>query len=96
MWKVFLKNPTAFSRPFLDFRKVIDSREVNFYTDASGRIGMGGICNKFWMWKFWPQNFIRICNPSYMQWWLVSLIGYICLQIRESQYFVTMKVSFTF
>ena len=48
MWTTFL-HQSAFCRPFMDFSRTWNAREVQFYTDASGKIGMGGICGKSWM-----------------------------------------------
>ena len=63
-WQVFLKQPSAFSQPFIDFSKLIVANEVNFYTDASGRIGMGGLCEDSWMAELWPAEFLQSCGPS--------------------------------
>ena len=41
-WKVFLHHPSAFCRPFLDFAMTWCADEIDFYTDASGKIGFGG------------------------------------------------------
>ena len=44
MWKIFLRHPSAYCRPFLDFSTKVTSTDLDFYTDASGRIGFGGVC----------------------------------------------------
>ena len=64
MWLTFLSHPTVFCRPFLDFSNVIVADEVDLYTDASGRIGMGGICGSAWMYQLWDSAFIKKYNPS--------------------------------
>ena len=64
MWLTFLKHPSVFCRPFLDFSKIIVADEIEMYSDASGRIGMGAICGESWMQQQWPQVFIEECQPS--------------------------------
>ena len=34
------------------------------YSDASGKIGMGAICGRAWMFKMWDDEFIRRYRPS--------------------------------
>ena len=64
-WLVFLKHQSIFCRPFMDFSKYWYVTETNWYTDASGKIGFGAICNgRFWMHARWSENFLRICKPS--------------------------------
>ena len=48
MWVMFLRQPEAVARPFLDFSKVFTAEEIEFYTDASANplLGCGGI-----LWK---------------------------------------------
>ena len=51
MWLAFLQHPTVFCRPFLDFSKCLIADEIDMYSDASGKIGMGAICGEEWMYK---------------------------------------------
>ena len=64
MWLVFLRHPSVYCRPFLDFSKVLIADEINMYSDASGRIGMGAICGKHWMHQNWSPEFIDKYTPS--------------------------------
>ena len=41
MWTKFLQHTSAFCRPFLDFSNNRFASEIDFYTDASGRLGFG-------------------------------------------------------
>ena len=63
-WLVFLKHPSIFNRPFLDFSKLLIASEINLYSDASGRIGFGAICDSFWMYGYWPAEFLDEQKPS--------------------------------
>ena len=64
MWLEFLEHPSVYCRPFMDFQDWIVADEVNFYTDASGKIGFGGICEMDWMHQKWDPLFIRKFRPS--------------------------------
>ena len=64
MWITFLEHPAAFSRPFLDFSKVILADEVNMFSDASGKLGFGAICESHWMYRMWDEQFISKYRPS--------------------------------
>ena len=63
MWITFLKHPTAFCRPFIDFTDIISSQEINFFTDASGSYGMGGLCDDSWMILKWDRKFMMKYKP---------------------------------
>ena len=64
MWMKFLNHPSAYSRPFLDFRNVLSAEEIQFHSDASGRIGYGVICQNSWMMGLWDQQFLVKHKPS--------------------------------
>ena len=64
MWSTFLQHPSVFCRPFLDFSTWLIADEIDMYSDASGKIGMGAICETSWMYKTWPQQFLEKCSPS--------------------------------
>ena len=75
-WLIFLRNPAAFSRPFIDFCNEIKSTQINWYTDASGKIGFGGVCNNtFWMHEKWSSDFLEKCNPSIQYQELYALVA---------------------
>ena len=64
MWLTFLYHPTVFCRPFLDFSKILIADEIDMYSDASGKIGMGAICGEEWMYQKWNPDFISKYKPS--------------------------------
>ena len=64
LWQTFLRHPTVYCRPFVDLSETIVSTEIDFYTDASGRIGFGGVCQNSFMYDYWDPEFLRIENPS--------------------------------
>ena len=65
MWKKFLSEPTVYCRPFIDFSEVLSATELDWYTDASGMIGCGGVCSGTeWFQLTWPANFIVRNSPS--------------------------------
>ena len=64
MWLTFLEHPTVYCRPFLDFTKTLKADEIEMFSDASGKIGMGAICNKSWMIQMWEESFIKKYKPS--------------------------------
>ena len=64
MWLTFLQNPAVFCRPFLDFSSILVTDEVDMFSDVSGKIGMGALCKKAWMYQLWPTTFIRKFKPS--------------------------------
>ena len=64
LWQTFLDNSEVFCRPFMDFSKRYSAHEIEFYTDASGKIGYGGICQEFYMHGKWSQNFLNKYKPS--------------------------------
>ena len=64
MWEKFLNHTSVYCRPFMDFSEMLIAEHIQFYTDASGRIGFSGICGQSWMSQKWPEGFIQNCNPS--------------------------------
>ena len=48
----------------MDFTKVLTAQDIFWYTDSSGVIGMGGICNKILFKSFWSKDFITQQRPS--------------------------------
>ena len=64
MWEQFLLEPTVYCRPFLDFNTAFSAKELDWYTDASGKIGIGGICGPNWFQQRWSEEFLHKKNPS--------------------------------
>ena len=66
MWVNFLSNHKIESicRPYSDLSETIQSTQIQFYTDASGRIGYGCSFGDFWIQGFWPKSFLFNKQPS--------------------------------
>ena len=64
MWLTFLQHPSIFCRPFRDFSSWIIADEIEMFSDASGRIGMGALCGSSWMHQRWSAKFLDKCKPS--------------------------------
>ena len=58
MWGKFLEEPTVYCRPFMDFTKVLHATDIDWYTDASGVIGLGGYCKSQWFSQAWSSEFL--------------------------------------
>ena len=50
-------------RPFVDLNKFESSATLNFYSDASGKIGFRAVFSKKWMFGLWNESFLKD-NPS--------------------------------
>ena len=48
----------------MDLSKTICATTLNFYSDLSGRIGMGAVFDNHWINALWGQDFLTQCNPS--------------------------------
>ena len=64
IWIQFLNNPEIYCRPFIDFGKILKADNLSWFTDASGKIGFGGIWENEWFKGLWPKSFLERCNPS--------------------------------
>ena len=66
MWMEFLRHPSAYCRPFLDFTRDLHAEEVNMYSDASGnfKLGFAAFCQNSWLAGFWDETFMRQNKPS--------------------------------
>ena len=63
MWLKFLQHSSVFSRKFIDFQ-AISAEELAFFTDASGKIGLGAFYDGAWMYGRWDKVFIETEKPS--------------------------------
>ena len=67
MWIEFLEtsddNRQQLCRPFLDLHMFETSRELDFSSDASGKIGFGCYFNGNWTFGFWNKRFLEF-KPS--------------------------------
>ena len=64
MWKLFIEHPSVYCRLFLDFTTQLIADQIDFYTDASGRIRFGGVSDIDWLHGLWDQDWLRLVNPS--------------------------------
>ena len=64
-WLSFLKEPSVYWHPFMDFSEILIAADLDWYTDASGAIGFGGIHggNEYFQ-GFWPKEFLVNQKPS--------------------------------
>ena len=64
MWAQFLKHPTAYCQPFIDYTDTL-ATELDLYSDTSRNfsLGMGAIFSNRWMVMQWLQEF-QFFNPS--------------------------------
>ena len=63
VWEIFLHEPTAYCRPFIDFSKILCAEELNLFTDASGVIRCRGIFGSLWFQARSNDKFLRL-SPS--------------------------------
>ena len=64
MWLTFLEHPSVYCRPFLDFAKTLHADEIDMFSDASGKLGMGALCGQNWMYQMWDKKFLKDNKPS--------------------------------
>ena len=64
LWLQFLDHPTVYCRPLVDFSVGLRADAIDLYTDASGVIGAGGICQNSWFSCKWDTKFIENQKPS--------------------------------
>ena len=66
LWMHFLRHPSAYCRPFMDFLKEWSADEISFYTHSSRNklLGCGGICGSNWFYTQWDKQFIEQAEPS--------------------------------
>ena len=83
MWLTFLQHPSIFCRPFLDFSTFLVADEIDMYSDASGRIGMGAICGNDWVMQMWDTNFINKYKPSIEYLELYAVTAAVLLWINQ-------------
>ena len=64
MWESFMNSPSIYCRPFIDFTEVTTAVTLQWYTDASGVIGIGGIFDNHWFYSRWDRQFLVDYKPS--------------------------------
>ena len=77
MWLEFVNHPTIYARPFADFSREIKAPEIQMYSDAAKRLGLGygGVCQDSWMFGVWDDYFIKECDQSIEYLELYALTG---------------------
>ena len=87
-WLTFLNEPTICCRPFLDYSRIFTAEDLELYTDASGRIGFGGIRmgTDFFM-GIWPTEFLQTCNPSieYLELYAVTVAVMLWIKLYSNK-----------
>ena len=77
LWMEFLEHPSIYCRKFTDFDLQRTSKEIDWYTDASGNpeLGAGGYSNEDWFIMQWDEDFIRKYRPSinYLELYAVTI-----------------------
>ena len=67
-WQWFLEteDPLVVNRPMIDLSESVDSRVLNFYSDASANPGLsfGCIFDKEWIFQQWESDFVASQKPS--------------------------------
>ena len=65
MWDKFVKHPSIFCHPFMDFTKKWTAEEILFFTDTSKNfeLGCGGYCENSWFQAQWLLE-VRELDPS--------------------------------
>ena len=63
VWKKFLAIPNVYCRPFIDYSEVLNAEQIQWFTDASGVIGVGGIWNGRWFQMKWSDDLLE-AKPS--------------------------------
>ena len=65
IWKRFLHSPSVYARHFMS-DDIASALDIDMYSDAakSWKRGFGAYCNKSWIARKWPKNFILNCDPS--------------------------------
>ena len=77
MWKEFINQPEVYARPFADFSTDITAPQIQMFSDATKKIGLGygGICGNSWMYGEWDPQFMKKCDPSIEFLELYALVG---------------------
>ena len=58
VWQTFLCNPVIYCCPFIGFSEILSAEILEWFMDASGVIGFGGICGTHWFWGEWDPVFL--------------------------------------
>ena len=65
MWLQFVKHPSIYAHPFMDFAKFWYAEELQFYSDSSRnfKLGFGAYCETSWMQQRWEPG-LQYLEPS--------------------------------
>ena len=58
VWKEFLSSPDIYCRPFMEVRE-LSAVDINMFSDASGKIRYGAVCQNSWLCGKWSQQFLK-------------------------------------
>ena len=65
-WLIFLKHPSAYCRPFVNFSRFWDAEGIDMYSDASKnpKLGFSAICQQSFCFHQWDSGFLQEFDPS--------------------------------
>ena len=74
VWKEFLSQQEAFCHPFMEFG-TITADQIDMYSDASGKLGLGALCRTSWSFAAWNKEFLKKEKPSieYLELYAVTI-----------------------
>ena len=58
IWRMFLTSSNIFCRSFMN-PETTHANEIDMYSDVSGKIGFGAICERSWMYGEWDRKLIE-------------------------------------
>ena len=66
IWRLFLKMPQAFSRPFIDMANCESALTLDWFTDAAKSVnkGIGRHHGSHWFAEIWSEHFLKTKDPS--------------------------------
>ena len=85
MWLKFLEEPSIYCRPFMDFSEELSADKLDFFTDTSGKIGLGGINESEYFHARWDETFLMKCKPSIEYLELAAVTAGVLLWVKKYQ-----------
>ena len=75
MWEAFLTHQDIYNRPFFEYDCSLTPEVLNWYTDASSKLGCGGIHGTDWFIMEWEEEFLERFSPSinYLELYAVTI-----------------------
>ena len=84
-WKIFLNQPSIYSRDFMEFDRKYTAEEISMYSDASANqyLGCGGYSKNAWFILQWDEEFMVNYNPSINYLELYAVTAAVLLWIKN-------------